>query len=262
LAVCEVTDSEIRLGVPDECRERVDELAEKVRRRAADAEMFNAVVAGGFRGRVWQVLGDDLVRYGLAVVEAWLRTGYVFAKALAIGRPMYPTDLELQQLRTDDDLRAELADAVVVVALVQFRDQALAGTGWSPEGGAALNTYFIGGCLRLFNNEFRRWRGLEKRWRMNVSTDPADFLAAEADPVEGRRVQVFDDPARATADHDQVVQALAQLKPREQAIVELYADGYTYDEIAEITGTTRRGVEGVLYRIWKKDIRSRLEGRR
>ena len=53
---------------------------------------------------------------------------------------------------------------------------------------------------------------------------------------------------------------MAALKPREKAIVQLYVEKYSYDEIAEITGTTPRGVEGVLYRLKHKDIRSRMEG--
>jgi Sigma-70, region 4 len=258
---CDVTDSEITANVPTERRAEVEKLAKQVRRRAADAELFDAVAAAGFSGKRWQGLSDDLGRYALAVIDAWLDTGYVFSKAANVGRPLMPTESERLQLRSDVDLRQQLANGVVGAALVQFRDQALSGTGWRPDGGANLTTYLIGGCVLLFNNEFRLWRGSEKRWRINESTAPEDLVDAENGGVGLRRTGLFAAPAQSTVDGDELARALAALKPREKAIVQLYVEKYSYDEIAEITGTTTaRGVEGVLYRLKHKDIRSRMEG--
>lgn len=66
-----------------------------------------------------------------------------------------PTEHERFQLRSGVDLRKQLANGLVGAALVQFRDQPLPGTGWHPNGGADLTTYLIGGCVLLYNNEFR-----------------------------------------------------------------------------------------------------------
>jgi DNA-directed RNA polymerase specialized sigma24 family protein len=257
---CDVTDSEITANVPPKRRGEVEKLAEQVRLRAADAELFNAVAAAEFVGKRWQGLSDDLGKYSLAVIDAWLYTGYVFSKVAEKRRPLMPTDNERLQLRTDADLRRQLANGVVGAALLQFRDQALAGAGWRPDGGANLTTYLIGGCVLLFNNEFRLWRGSEKRWRINESTAPEDLVDAENGGAQLRRTGLFAAPAQSTVGGDEVDRALAALKPRERAIVQLYVENYSYDEIAEITNTTARGVEGVLYRLRNKDIRSRMEG--
>jgi DNA-directed RNA polymerase specialized sigma24 family protein len=193
-------------------------------------------------------------------MDAWINTGYVFSKAAMVNRPLMPSETEWLQLRSDSGLRQQLANGVVGAALVQFRDQALAGTGWRADGGANLTTYLIGGCVLLFNNEFRLWRGLEKRWRINESTAPADLLDLENGGGGRRRTGLFAAPAESAVDGDELARALAALKPRERAIVQLYVEKYSYAEIAEITGTTVRGVEGVLYRLKHKDIRSRTEG--
>lgn len=144
-----------------------------------------------------------------------------------------PTEAERLQLRSSDiDLRQQLANGVVGAALVQFRDQALAGSGWRPDGGANLTTYLI------------------------------DLVDAENGGGALRRTGLFAAPAQSTVDGDELARALATLSPREKAIVQLYVEKYSYEEIAEITGSTARGVEGVLYRLRHKDIRSRMEGRR
>lgn len=67
---CDVTESEITANVPTERRAEVEKLAEQVRHRAADAELFDAVAAAGFSGKRWQGLSDDLGKYALAVIDA------------------------------------------------------------------------------------------------------------------------------------------------------------------------------------------------
>ena len=126
-----------------------ESLAERLARHAADRDLFVEVVAERFAGRRWRQLGDDLLKYGLAVVDGWLRTGYIFVKTAQARRPVFPTAHELTELKADKDLREGLADVVVAVALVRFQQRALAGTGWTYDGGASLSTYFVGGCVGL-----------------------------------------------------------------------------------------------------------------
>lgn len=259
LACSDVTESEITANVPKEQRAEVERLAQQVRKRAADAKLFEAVAAAKFTGKRWQGLSDDLGSYALAVIDAWLNTGYIFAKAAKRGRPIGPTETERLQLQSDSRLRQQLANGVVGAALVEFRDRGLNETGWRPDGGASLTTYLIGGCVLVFNNEFRMWQSSEKRWRINESTAPEELLFLENGGTDHRRTGLFAAPAKATTDGDELARALAVLKPRERAIVQLFVEKYSYEEIAEITGTTVRGVEGVLYRLRHKDIRSRLE---
>lgn len=135
----DVTESEITANVPKEQRAEVERLAEQVRQRAADAKLFEAVAAAKFTGKRWQGLSDDLGGYALAVTDAWLNTGYIFAKTTKMGRPVVPTETERRQLQSDSGLRHQLANGLVGAALVQFRDRALKDTGWRPDGGASLD---------------------------------------------------------------------------------------------------------------------------
>ncbi len=83
-----VTEAEVLDNVPVADRAEVEQLAERVRRHAVDAEVFAAVRAEGFEGKRWDRLAEDLGRYGWAVMAAWLFTGYVFVKVNQIGRPL------------------------------------------------------------------------------------------------------------------------------------------------------------------------------
>ena len=150
----------------------VDRLAQRVRRLAADRQLFEAVAAEGFDGRRWRQMGNELAGYGWAVMDAWIRTGYIFTKINEIGRPMEPSAVELTALARDAHTRTELCLETAARALKKFRAQARAGAGWHPDGGANLTTYLVGGCVLAFNNEFRRWRNHERSWAPNRSTRP------------------------------------------------------------------------------------------
>ncbi|MDV3136381.1 hypothetical protein [Mycobacterium sp. 29Ha] len=259
---CEVSDAEILQNAPADSRGQVESLAERLARHAADHDLFTQVLADNFSGRKWRQLGDDLLKYGLAVVDGWLRTGYIFAKTAQAGRPVFPTAHELSELKVDRDLREGLADVVVAVAMIRFQQQAREGTGWTYGGGASLSTYFVGGCVLAFNNEFQRWRRHERRWSMHRSTPPNDltdyrdsWTAAEIERVAA----LFADPARSAADRDYVSRVLGELKNVDQEILKLTAHGYAQDEIGEILDLSERAIEGRLYRMRHRGIRDRVE---
>src|SRR6478672_9135917 len=69
--VCTVSDEEILEHSPEQAREEVDRLGQRVRQHAADRKLFEVVCAEKFIGRHWRRMGDDLVRYGWAVMDAW-----------------------------------------------------------------------------------------------------------------------------------------------------------------------------------------------
>ncbi|WP_370333194.1 RNA polymerase sigma factor [Mycolicibacterium hippocampi] len=217
--------------------------------------------AEGLGGRRWDRLADDLAAYGLAVLDAWMKTTYIFAKVRDIGRPLPHTYRETMELVTNEDTRDELGAETAARALKKFRDDAQQGTGWSPDGGASLTTFFVGACVQAFNNEFRRWSRQEHSWGHNRSTDP-DTLLEHSDHVAevARATHMFDDPERATTDADHFERVLRELNDKEHAILKLTDIGYSQEEIGELLGITERGVEGRLYRLRNKDIRSRLGG--
>ncbi|OBI78437.1 hypothetical protein A5664_17995 [Mycolicibacterium fortuitum] len=254
----DVSDSEVLEHSSVEDRAEVERLAERVRLHDHDRQLFEAVRAEGFCGRRWERMATDLAEYGLAVLAAWLRTGYIFAKVSGIGRPLQHTYTEAVELATNADIRDELCAETVAKALKKFRDTAQEGTGWSPDGGANLTTFFVGACVQAFNNEFRRWSRHEQSWGRNLSTDPqklidhSDNVAAVA-----RATHIFDDPERATADADHFERMLRELgSAKDHAILMLTDMAYSQEEIGELLGITERAVEGRLYR-----LRTNMRGR-
>lgn len=264
IGLCEVTDAEVVDNAPVDRREAVEDLAEQLRAHAKDARLYEAVVSAGFRGPRWEELSSVLLKYGLAVVDGWLRTGYIFTKAAKQGRPVFPQHWELTQLQREQDLRLGLADEVVALTLIQFREMGVAGTGWRPDGGAGLGTFFVGGCVLAFNNVFNRWRRQERRWDMHRATAPS-VLTDYHDGIVTAAVQrvpaMYAEPGQAAADGDYLHRVFNELNDVERVIVELTDEGYSQEEIGEmLDGLSARAVEGRLHRLRKKGIRSKVEG--
>jgi hypothetical protein len=185
-------------------------------RLAADREIVAVLAACGFEGPQYDRFADELARYGVAVLCGWMRSGYVFVLSAGRGVPVGPSPDELDELHREPDLRQEIASMVVAVALRRFRQRALAGGGWQAEGGASLTTYFMGACLAVFPNEFRRYRAQRQRWRKQDAADPAATAAPRnAEPSEA---DVIAGTIRVRAD-------LARVDARTRAIVALRMDG-------------------------------------
>ena len=108
-----------------------------------------------------------------------------------------------------------------------FREHALVGGGWRADGGASLTTYFLGACLTVFPNEFRKYRSQRQRWQ---AQDDSGHKAA------GWRADATGDPADLIAGTMRVREDLARMDPRTRAIVALRMDGYRQEEIAEMLG--------------------------
>lgn len=117
-----------------------------------DSELYNELASANFQGDRWQAFAYALAQYGHAVVKAWLVTGEMFVRCKRKG--CYPGPAPGWWSEEDRDA---LANETVATALVSFRNDALIGGRWSPEGGASLKTYFIGSCVLAFPNVFRTW---------------------------------------------------------------------------------------------------------
>jgi hypothetical protein len=212
------------------------------RRIAADQKLVEVLRVGGFAGAQFDRFRDELARYAVSVLSGWMYSGYVFQLAAERGLVLRPTAAELDELHRDPGLRQELAVMVVAVALPGFRAHALVGGGWRTDGGASLTTYFLGACLTVFPNEFRKHRSQRHRWQ---AQDDSGQKATQS------RAATADDPADLVAGTMRVREDLARMDPRTRAIVALRMDGYRQEEIAEMLGKTSvRAVEGVLYR-WR-----------
>ena len=226
-------------------------LQENLQRRAADQRLLDELAAHDFSGREYQRFQEELARYGISVLRAWMHSGYVFKLVSARGLPLHPTELELEELQRDADVRQELAGMTVAVALPRFRDRALVGGEWRPDGGASLATYFMGACLYVFPNEFRRRRVQREKWERQDGGDPA---------VTMNEIDTASDPAVIATDSIHIRERLLAADPRTRAILALTLDGYQQDEIVEMLGESSvRAVEGVLYR-WRRQVKQRIEG--
>jgi hypothetical protein len=115
---------------------------ENLERLAGDADLARTLKAQGFSGRDYEVFRDELIRYGVAVLRGWLRTGAIPGKCRQKGIRGVPAQMSRQ---FDGDTAEELAGESVARALEPFRVQALLGGRWDPGRGAALKTYFVHG---------------------------------------------------------------------------------------------------------------------
>ena len=227
------------------------QLEESLRRRAADQRLRDELATHNFSGPQYQQFERELVRYGTSVLRAWMYTGYVFKLASSRGYCLRPSEVELGALHRESDVREELANMTVAVALPKFRQRALIDGGWRPDGGASLSTYFTGACLAVFPNEFRRWRVQVEKWRRQDGRDPA-LLMPEANSVS--------DPAVVATGNIYVLDHLRNIDPRARKILVLTLKQYTQEEIAELFGEpSARAVEGVLYR-WRTQQKDLMRG--
>jgi hypothetical protein len=212
---------------------------EPVSPRHGDQQLVDRLREGDFQGIEYEIFANELARYAISVLCAWMFTGYIFSLVAEQGYSLRPRADELEQLRADPTLRNELANSTVDQALHRFREQALIGGGWTADGGASLTTYFTGSCLLMFPNEFRRLRRTRQRWHQQDLADHRSVDAAAAG-----------DPAAVVAAKLWVEECLGRMDDRTRAIVELLMAGYSQAEIVELLGETSvRAVEGVLYRL-------------
>jgi DNA-directed RNA polymerase specialized sigma24 family protein len=228
----------------DEARRR----HESLQRRLADQQLIQTLAEDNFAGRRYERFEGELAAYGISVLRGWMHSGYVFRIAAGRGFNLAPTEYELEKMVRDTDIREELANMTVALALPRFREQALVGGGWRLDGGASLPTYFMGACVYVFPNEFRKWRVYKRKYTWAARME-AVKLGPVGDPVS--------DPARLAVGNIRVLDELKDLDPRTAAVVAATMHGYSQEEIAELLELpSARTVEGILYR-WRAKARPR-----
>lgn len=218
----------------------------------ADGALLDLLAAQGYAGPHYQMFENSLTRYGLAKMEGWVRSGYIFVLVKRHGRPVNPRPSERAELARDGDARQGLVTATVTRAMLRFRRDALIKRSWRPTGGASLTTYFGVTCQQEFPGEFDRFRRARRRWTRALATEMSIVGAGDVTTL---------DPETLVLGQLWVAQELARLTPRTRAAVILLCDGYAHDEIAEILGTTARAVEGMLYR-WRKSAVAEIVAQR
>ncbi|CUU57400.1 DNA-directed RNA polymerase specialized sigma subunit, sigma24 family [Parafrankia irregularis] len=204
-------------------------------RASGDEALYAHLVKVGFAGPDYQAVADTLARYAYPILYAWLASGQIVQECAHKGvhgiHRLAADKITLNHHDIDD-----LVQDTLITALDRFARAGRERRGWSPQGGAALRTYFISGCLFAFGDVYRRW---ERDHDRHAPHDPTALSAPSASI----------DPA------DLIVlrQTLKDALPppgRALTAVLLNAAGYTHAQIARILGenTTSRAVEGLLHR--------------
>lgn len=223
---------------------------EQLTSRWADAAVIAELRTDGFAGPRYDRFAEDLSRYGLGVMQGWLHSGHAFKVTASRGYPLYPTEEELEEFALQHEAREQVAVMTVVKALPSFRQRALLGAGWTPEGGASITTYFMGACAYTLPGEIRARRAQRVRWAQQNQVD------AELTTVRNSRA-VTDAAVLATGNM-WVRDVLARASDGAQPTLALTLDGYSQEEIAELLGlSSERAVEGRLHR-WRQAERGML----
>lgn len=212
--------------------------AEHAERLAADSDLYESLRAEGFAGPGWDYFANELARYGLAVIGAWIHRGQIGGKCAARGIRTTPLDPSVAGDRT---AVASIANETVAEALVSFRDDVLARGKWDPVMGASLRTFFIGACLRRYPNAAARWARQQRH--PEQPENPTDLMA-RVEPGAGLP-PVEDDVIRSLTAQEILRGATNERAARTLALT---ACGYTRAEIAADLGISEDSVASILKR--------------
>lgn len=209
-------------------------------RLAADADLLAEVMLEGFQGRAWDRMAERLVAYGLVVIKSWLRRGVIFNRCAEKG--LWISNAQPGGITDEDDVEA-LADETVWRAVLKYRDNVLIPGKWDPRKGANLTTYFIGQCMFQFPNVYKRWWRETKRQEVPLDQDTIEELGRAAKPVGS---------AAGVIRRDRIREGLAHADDTDREILWWHAEGYTYAEIAELTGVPAGTIKSRIHRLRKK----------
>lgn len=219
-----------------ECADADDDTA----RLRGDARLLAVLRQAGYRGRHTEEFVNELARYGLAVIGAWLRAGTLDDKAKQVGRP---PRRGISTLTLTDDDRLAIADLTVAHGMALFRRTVFEKEQWRADGGASLKTFFIRACLLTYSNALKAWRPDRRHQEI-----PAAFL----DDLDRARAP---DPADLATGRLSAREALDSIDdPLTRRIVVAKSQGLTNKEIAEKVsgGLTERAVEMRLSRLRRR----------
>lgn len=211
-------------------------------RRRQDQQIIEVLRQDDFQGPRYDRFVNELARYAIAALCAWMHSGVIFQLVATRGFGGLPHNAsDREKLASNHELRQELAHMTVAQALRRFRERALVEGDWDYRGGASVKTYFMGTCLFEFPNVYRNSRASEERRR------------------QGQR-RTMDEPFQP---HDTTDEAIGNLwvlevlkgidDPRSREAAAMRFDGYSLEEIREmLDAPSVRAIEGLLYRLRKK----------
>ncbi|WP_459754406.1 RNA polymerase sigma factor [Streptomyces sennicomposti] len=201
------------------------------------------VLADGRPAKIPSETRDRLWVYGYFTLKRMIRDGEIFEKCAAKDRAVRPSLDDLRTLKDSVEDRDALAGDTLTVAMKKVGET---WSTWSPERGAKLETYFIGGLTLHFPAVFRQWQ--RNRWRLVF------VPAADAVPLALRAAGMFadGDPGRQADLRAALEEVMRLAGPEVRAILARVVAGETQDEIAEHLASSRKAVEGRLYRFRRR----------
>lgn len=205
-----------------------------------DAVLYVRLVEVGFAGPDFDVVADALVRYAYPVLCSWLASGHIVEQGARMGVRGLSRLGSGTTVLTRHDVE-DLVQETLRRALERFVVDGRTGRGWSPDGGAALRTYFVGSCVLRFGDVYRAWERDQRQARPFPDSHLLD-----------RRSTVLDDPADLVILREKIAEKLPPDGPRRTEIL-LHHAGYSDGEIARILGdgTTAGAVANRRYRYRK-----------
>jgi hypothetical protein len=198
--------------------------------RLADHEIILTLELQGFDTSTaeWRAFAAALAEYGYGVFMGWLHTGsvYIVVANHNQGRGVLGLNKLPEGLRLVGDDAHVVATELVIASIARFRSETLMNSDparrWSVTGGASLKSYFVGRCLMELPDIYARWDHDQRRRRRQLASPDQIFT--------GR----LHDPAQAGVDAVVIEEAFRGQDSQHRAMIELFAGGYSYLEIAEL----------------------------
>ncbi|MFJ7069711.1 ECF-type sigma factor [Streptomyces sp. NPDC101115] len=213
-------------------------------RRAEDAELFARLQAREFTGPEANMLRDRLFLYGWRVLHRWMRDGEIIVKCRENRVFFAAPYTEVEELMRRYDVRQDIAVSAMTRALPRFMAVVL--KTWDPEGGRALNTYFLHFALWAFRDAYRQWAKVYRAQMYEI------LGSAQRNAPEGEEWDPWSpepDPEYQTVLEETLATILADASVEERAVCAAMLAGATQEEIAVQLGTTRKAVERRLARV-------------
>lgn len=201
--------------------------AERLARLEADRDLVYELSLHRYEGALWQRFAKALAEYGFQVIKAWIATGRMF---LECKRKGFGLDVAQRGHARDDVV--DLAGETVAVSLAAFRDKVLIPGKWDPTRGASLRTFFIGQCVYQFPNIYRHWC-------REALTPAMPAVMGMMETSSTPRMETMIDLKR---------EFLALPSNDVRHLLVLREMGYSAEEVAKRTGTSKRSVESRLHR--------------
>jgi DNA-directed RNA polymerase specialized sigma24 family protein len=222
-------------------------------RRDADKALVDYLAKQNFAGQDYNYFVQRLAEYGFSTILSWLNSGRIFREVKKRGYSVS----EFYSMTTED--RRDIASDTVMAAAPLFRHKALEGGSWNPDGGASLASYYIGACVYVFPNVYRKWARQRAKLENIIPSEslshPAVQPAGLRDSYEKYSVTSVEDAVTSAV---RVEEILAGLPFRYSEVLRLLSLGHTQADIAKRLDLTRKAVENIAMRA-RRLVRDRLE---